>query len=222
MNKILRKPRGQIMVLYAGIIAVLLGAVALGTDVAVMYVNWQGMQKAADQAVLSGAGLLNGTDGTGDSNAIAAATSYATSNGILATDTVTGPTVSGHQTITMTVSRTVPYLFGQALGLSSAPVQVTATAQIQPIGGAGSSHLVPFGFVCASPPCSSPLRATLFIAGRLVAPKPRQLGRVGFQRPRFGHQRLHRQQLRGRSYKWLPGNYPDSDGYYRYQFSHWQ
>lgn len=155
MNKIAGKQRGQVAVLYAGIIAVLIGAVALGSDVAVMYVNWQGMQKAADQAVISGAGMLNGTDSTGDSNAIATATTYATSNGILPAEIISGPTVVGHQTISITVNRTVPYLFGRALGLINAPVQVTATAQIQPITGAGSTHLVPFGFVCASPPCSS-------------------------------------------------------------------
>jgi Flp pilus assembly protein TadG len=154
MKKLFGKPRGQVLVMYSIGLAALLAALALCTDVAVMYVNWQQLQKAADAAVISGAGKLNGLDSTGDTNAVSTATTYGSANGILSTDTVTGPTVTGHTSITMTVSRTVPYLFGQVLGLHSAPVQVTATAQIEPITGAGGTHLVPFGFVCGTPPCS--------------------------------------------------------------------
>ena len=72
MSKSFGKSRGQVAVLYTGIIAVLLGAVALGSDVAVMYVNWQQLQKAADAAVLvGGAGLPDNIPG-----ATAAANAY--------------------------------------------------------------------------------------------------------------------------------------------------
>ena len=51
IKKILSKhSKGQIMVLYAGVIAGLLGVTALGVDVAVMYFNWAQLQKAADAA----------------------------------------------------------------------------------------------------------------------------------------------------------------------------
>src|ERR1700735_4759014 len=60
MNKILGKPRGQIAVLYAGILVTLVGALALGVDVSVMYVNWQHAQKVADAAAIAGANYLNG------------------------------------------------------------------------------------------------------------------------------------------------------------------
>lgn len=194
MMKILGKPRGQVIVLYAGILAVLLGAVALGSDVAVMYMNWQGIQKAADQAVLSGAGMLNGTDSTGDNNAIATATAYATSNGIQAGEIISGPTVVGHQTISLTVQRTVPYLFGQALGLGSAPVQVTAKAQIQPIVGAGGTHLVPFGFVCAAPPCANAAPGQTFgLPGDAIKQTPGNWGGLDFsaQDPTQGYTGSH-------------------------------
>ncbi|HZC45026.1 MAG TPA: pilus assembly protein TadG-related protein, partial [Candidatus Acidoferrum sp.] len=58
MKKIFGSSRGQIMVLYVGILATLLGAVAMGTDVAVMYTNWQQTQKVADAAALAGANYL--------------------------------------------------------------------------------------------------------------------------------------------------------------------
>src|ERR1039457_5753645 len=55
MKKSLRSSGGQIAVLYAGILVTLIGAIALGTDVAAMYVNWQQVRKAADAGALAGA-----------------------------------------------------------------------------------------------------------------------------------------------------------------------
>src|SRR5260370_33091683 len=66
MKQISGDSPGQIAVLYAGIIGVLLGAIALGADVSVMYVNWQRVQKTADAAALAGANYSKGyEDSTG-------------------------------------------------------------------------------------------------------------------------------------------------------------
>src|SRR5216683_3045058 len=54
--------RGQIAVVMTFAIATLLGAMALGTDVAVMYFNWMQLQKGADAAALAGAGWLVASD----------------------------------------------------------------------------------------------------------------------------------------------------------------
>jgi hypothetical protein len=128
VKKVFSRSSGQIAVLYAGAIIVLVGAVALGTDVAVMYVNWQQLQKAADAAVLAGgAGLPDNIPGS-----TAATNSYLTSNGIASPDVITGPTYSnGNTQISVTLKRTVPYYFGRVLGLSGSDIQVTATAQVQ-------------------------------------------------------------------------------------------
>jgi hypothetical protein len=128
MKKIFEKPRGQVMALYAGVLATLICVIALGTDVAVFYVNWEQLQKAADAAVLAGAtGLPANTPG-----ATAAVNDYLTKNGVASPDVITGPTISNANTqISVTVKRTVPYYFGQALGLINSDVQVTATAQAQ-------------------------------------------------------------------------------------------
>jgi putative Tad-like protein involved in Flp pilus assembly len=170
------------MVMFLAIFT-MIGALGLTCDMAVMYINWQAMQRAADEAVLSGAGWLNGTDSSGDSKAIATATTYATNNGILTTEIAGGaPTVNdANHTISITVNRTVPHIFAQVLGIMNAPIQVTATAGIQPITGAGGDHLVPFTFVCASPPCTGTAPGSTFgLPGDSVKASPGNWGGLDF------------------------------------------
>jgi Flp pilus assembly protein TadG len=143
MKKLAAKPRGQMMVLYACAIVTLLGAMALGTDVAVMYWNWQDLQKAADAAVLAGGASLPGdtTQAAKDVN------TYLANNGVnTATEIKSGPTFGtnpndavpvANDTVSITLQRTVPYSFARVLGLTSANVQVTATAWAQPSGSVG-------------------------------------------------------------------------------------
>jgi Flp pilus assembly protein TadG len=135
MKRVFRHSKGQVMVLYAGAIAALLGAIALCTDVSVMYFNWEGLQKAADAAVLAGGASLPGdTDqATKDVN------KYLAGNGInTGTEVQSGPTFGtklvANDTVSVTLQRSVPYLFGRVLGLTSGNVQVTATAWAQPSG----------------------------------------------------------------------------------------
>jgi Flp pilus assembly protein TadG len=156
MKKKFGKSRGQVMVLYAGVVAVLLGAVGLCTDVGLMYMNWQQLQKAADAAVLAGANFLPDDPAT----AISTAQAWPLNNSVLASEIVSGPTVDPtDKTISITLKRTVPYNFAQVLGLVSNDVQVTAKAAVQGIGGAGGNHVVPVGFACVDPghsPCTHP------------------------------------------------------------------
>jgi hypothetical protein len=158
MKAVFRCSKGQIVVLYAGVLAVLLGATALCTDVAVMYMNSQQVQKAADAAAIAGANYLTGlafsgtaTGCTGQSDdAKKAACTYAVNNGI-ATDglTITEPTSS---TIQVTAKRTsLPYYFGKVLGLSTYDVAATATAQASLPVGTVNSGMFPVGLQCTSP-----------------------------------------------------------------------
>ena len=107
------RPRGQIIPLFSIGCVALLGAIALGVDVAVMYFNWEGMQKAVDAAALAGANLLPEQPNA----AQATATTIALSNGLLATE-VNAVVSADDETITVSASRNVPYFFGRALGLS--------------------------------------------------------------------------------------------------------
>jgi Putative Flp pilus-assembly TadE/G-like len=121
-------PNGQVIPLIAGVIAVLLGALALGTDVAVHYYNWEQIQKAADSAVLAGANSLPDNP----SQAMAIAQQYAVANGVKAAEITSDTVAANDLSITMTVQRTVPYFFGHVLGLTNVTMKVSATAAPQP------------------------------------------------------------------------------------------
>src|SRR5580704_12139456 len=101
--------KGQIAVIMTLVIGVLLGECCLGTDVAVLYYNWTILQKAADSAVLAGAGYLPGDP----SAAVATAKTYAQNNFAAASEIVSGtPVVSSspanaNDTITISLKRTV-------------------------------------------------------------------------------------------------------------------
>jgi len=164
MNKILRKPRGQIAVLYAGIIAVLLGAIALCADVGVMYVNWQNVRKAADAGALAGADqflptapkFTNISPGcTGNVEQEAGCTYAINNSAVLSEVTVTSPATTvpasvpaayASQTVQVTVNRTnIPVLFGGVLGITT-PYQANVTAiAVGPLPLAGDKNPLPVG-----------------------------------------------------------------------------
>lgn len=124
--------RAQILILLALLLPALLGAMALGTDIAVFYFQWGNLQRAADAAALAGASRLP-LDPDG---AMSTARSFATRNGI-ATGEIRSVTVGAdNRTVTITLTRNVPYYFGSILGLGQSPVSARATAGLVPAGGA--------------------------------------------------------------------------------------
>ncbi|MGH7925142.1 MAG: pilus assembly protein TadG-related protein [Candidatus Binatus sp.] len=160
MKKKFGRSRGQIMVLYAGILAALLGAVALGTDVAVMYTNWQQTQKTADAAALAGANFLSGITYTGTvaagcsgDAAKEAACTYAVNNGLTSSQVnITEPTTT---TIKVVATQTgLPYFFARAVGMKTYDVSATAVANSPGPVGTVNQGLFPVGLQCNSP-CSS-------------------------------------------------------------------
>lgn len=133
------RKRGQIIVVLALVLPVLVGALALGSDVAVLYYNWHLLQSAADNAAVAGASYLPDYSAL----AISTATGYAERNG-LASAEITSITVStDSKSLTVQLARTVPYRFGVVLGLFSGRVMAHATASLQPVGGA--SGITPVG-----------------------------------------------------------------------------
>jgi Flp pilus assembly protein TadG len=144
MNRLKRRSSGQIAVILTMSLVVLLGAMALGADEAVMYFNWVQLQKAADAAALAGAmGGLPYDPTTAQSTA----TTYAQDNGMVRDgDTITPTVAADDKSITVTVGRTVPYVFGKVLGLTSHPVLATATAAI--MNSEGACGFLPIGLPC--------------------------------------------------------------------------
>jgi len=161
MKRSFGKARGQVAVLYSLIAVFLVGAVALGTDVAVMYMDWQHMQKVSDAAVIAGANYLagyvfTGTPATGcagqPDSASKAACTYAVDNGLAAAGlTITEPTASTIQVVA--TQPTQPYFFGKALGLSTYSVSAVASAQAGGPIGTVKIGLFPVGLQCTNP-CS--------------------------------------------------------------------
>jgi putative Flp pilus-assembly TadE/G-like protein len=160
MKKSLGWARGQVAVLYSLIAVFLIGALALGADVAVMYMDWEQMQKTADAAAIAGANYLGyafvGTPASGCSgqpdSATTAACTYAVDNGIaVANLTLTEPTASTIQVVAH--EDTQPYFFGKVLGLNSYAVSAKAAAQAGGNVGTVKQGLFPVGLQCTSP-CS--------------------------------------------------------------------
>jgi len=121
-----RPPKGQVMVVLAVVIATLLGAVALATDVAIMYVNWARLQKGADSAVLAGANSLPAKP----DEATAVAANYAALNGIDPSEITSTTVAPDNLSITLHAARTVPYFFARVLGLTDQLISVRATASV--------------------------------------------------------------------------------------------
>ena len=157
--------KGQVLVLYAGIIAALVGATALCSDVALMYVNSIQMQKAVDSAAIAGATYMAGltfsgaASGCTSANGYAddaekAACTYAYNNGIDPSVTgttlhVTEPTSS---TLQVTAQRTgLPLYFGKVIGLSTYNVSVTSTGQAAQAVGTVKNGMFPVGLQCTNP-----------------------------------------------------------------------
>jgi hypothetical protein len=143
-----RLSKGQIAVVMMLIMTVLLGSIGLGADVAVLYYNWVVLQKAADTAALAGAAQLTGnTATTSNSTVISTGTKYAQVNGLTWTnDTILVAPASDDRSVSVYVSRQVPYYFLQLLGLKSGKVTARATAGVLPTSGVCGA--APFGLPC--------------------------------------------------------------------------
>ncbi len=171
MNRRSRWSRGQIAVVLTLVLPILLGAMALGADFAIIYFNRILLQKAADAAALAGASQLTGAPGSASSVQTAAieyADGYACLNGITDANNPSATICPSPQTqqpgfsdqivfvnvtdtqVSVGLKRTVPYFFGKMIGMQSAGVAATATATVVPQGGAPSG-LFPVGVQCTKP-----------------------------------------------------------------------
>ena len=141
--------RGQIAVALILIMLPLLSLIGLGADLGLLYFHWGLVQKAADAAVLAGAGYLPNHTSTAQTKANA----YATTNGLRSGEIVSNTVAADNMSITMTTSRTVPYYFLKLVGLSSGTVTPIAKAGIQQ-DTEQARGLIPVGLPCSTSNCS--------------------------------------------------------------------
>jgi len=137
-----RAKRGQMLVILTILIPVLLGVVAMAVDISTFDWTWSRMQSAADAAVLAGASNLP----TSPSRAIATATAYAITDGMVAAEVSTPVVAADNLSISITLTRSVPYYFGRVLGLTASPVVVTATAALFTTGSVTGSMPIGLSF----------------------------------------------------------------------------
>src|ERR1700720_1832993 len=95
--------RGQIAVILTLAIPALIGAIAFGTDIAVLYMNWTQLQRSTDTAVMAGAVYLPSDPG----EAINVARRCARICGIKDDEIVATQVGPDGTTLSMTVARKV-------------------------------------------------------------------------------------------------------------------
>jgi hypothetical protein len=152
------RKRGQVLVLVAIGILVIVGVFGLSTNVAIFYSNWAQLRKEADAAAMAGANYLPDNP----SQATSTAATRVSTNG-MAGDTILknstgsqGYNGTPYSSITVEVKRTVPYYFARPIraffgASTTAPITVTATAGVEPISAAKGR--VPVGMPCKGASC---------------------------------------------------------------------
>ncbi len=150
----------QIIVVLALVLPALLGAMVLGTDLAVLYYNWHLLQSAADYSALAGASYLPGYPALAISNA----NSYAERNGIISGEINSVTVSSDNKSLTVRLGRNVRYRFGVLIGLFSGRVTAHATARLETIRSA--SGVTPMGIDYRTP----------YTAGQVVTLMEGQVG----------------------------------------------
>jgi len=148
MTRRSRLSKGQIAVVMMLVMPVLLGVIGLGADMAVLYYNWVTLQKAADAAALAGASQLTGDPTTTtNSTVVSTGTQYAQYNGIThSSDSILVSPANDDKSVSVYLSRQVPYYFLQLVGLKSGKVAAKATAGVLPTNGVCGA--APFGLPC--------------------------------------------------------------------------
>jgi len=118
--------RGQTGVILTLVVPALIAAIAFGTDVTVLYMNWTRLQVGTDTAVMAGAAYLPGNPGA----AIRTANDYARICGIAANEIVATEIGPDHTTISMRVTRKVT-LVTRFLGVGQGKVAADSTATVR-------------------------------------------------------------------------------------------
>jgi len=148
-NIVSRSKKGQMAVVMMMVMLPLLSLIGLGADIGLLFFQWGIAQKAADAAVLAGAGYLPNHTSTAKTTA----STYATTNGLKTSEITSNTVAADNMSITMTTSRTVPYYFLQLVGVSSGTVKPMAKAGIQQ-NSEQARGLIPIGLPCSSSSCT--------------------------------------------------------------------
>jgi hypothetical protein len=186
---IFHKSPGQVAILYALALTTLAGVIAMGADVAIMYVNWQQTQKVADAAAVAGSNYLTGTVYTGTvdptctgqpDSASQVACTYAVKNGLAAsTLTITEPGKTPPTIKVVATNSGLPYFFAKSLPVKKgdSPLSTYTVAASATSAGGGTvttvnasiSNGTNLGLMPLGLQCATPCPAGSFVAGQSVS-----------------------------------------------------
>jgi len=166
-----RREDGQMLVLFALALGVLLGFVAMSIDVGMILHERRSAQNAADAAALAGAQELPQSP----SDAVGRALEWAEKNGYAgedgATITVNTPYQGNPGAVEVIIEEETPFLFARALGLDSINVHARAVAKISQAsvsGGGDAAFLVLDQHACRSFDKSGTNTLTITNGGAIV------------------------------------------------------
>jgi len=147
-----KRETGQVLILFVLALAVLLGFMAMATDVGLALHERRQLQNAADAAALAGVAYLPEDPGAAEDAALA----WATNNGIAPGEVVAVEFEDGNTLIRMRVRRDISTMFARVLGILSFEANAKAAAQTGSMSGV--TGLAPFGVLesavqyCDTPP----------------------------------------------------------------------
>lgn len=107
-------------------IPALVAAAAIGTDIALLYSDLAQAQNAANAAVQAGVRFLPASP----DSAVRTARSCATLNGIRPGEILSTEIGPDHLSITISISRSVPYVFSKVFRLGDGELGIAATARV--------------------------------------------------------------------------------------------
>jgi hypothetical protein len=121
--------RGQIIVLFAAALMVLIGILGIAIDVSYAWVQEMRMQRAADAAALAGAVYLPDDPAGGTAASIASAKQNGYSGGVNHVTITAVQNTPNHEQMDVTITAQVPTFFMQVFGITSLTPSRTSHAQ---------------------------------------------------------------------------------------------
>lgn len=162
-DRSMRLSKGQIAVLFAIVVPVLLLAMSLCIDVGDVYINQVRIQTGIDASVLAGANWLPDYQ----SQAISTAQTYAAKNGIQAGEIQNLAVAADNKSLTMTVARNVPCFFCMAMGEGTA-YAATASSTSTGITALATAGIVPVSAAYGITPLGVDYRTNLNFGNQVV------------------------------------------------------
>ncbi len=142
MKKCIKNEEGQVLILFALLLAVLTGFAALAIDVGSMTLTKTKLQTAADAAALAGANEL-----PNDSTAEYTAVEYAKRNGVQESDvTATAGHDGDPNKIKVVCKKKVSHTFARIIGFTDTDISASAVAKNNPSWQGEALPFMNFGF----------------------------------------------------------------------------